>query len=108
MLKNDEHFYIVSQNALENKYLFEVKNHPQHLFNKPTEVYPTTYDSMYVEIQYGGLDMKKRQKINKLGPHFLQFQNFAYFSIAGNVFIPGNSTSIVFNRTLLTLISTHG
>ena len=31
MLKNDHHYYIVSQNTSENKYLFEVKNHPQHL-----------------------------------------------------------------------------
>ena len=46
MLKNDNPFYIVSQDTSENKYLFEVKNHPQHLCNNPTEVYPTTYDSM--------------------------------------------------------------
>ena len=42
MLKNDNHYYIVSQNTSENKYLLEVKNHPQHLYNKPTEVYRTT------------------------------------------------------------------
>ena len=58
MLKNDNHYYIVSQNTSENKYLFEVKNHPQRLCNKPTEVYSTTYDSMYVAIHYGGFDIK--------------------------------------------------
>ena len=37
-LKNDNHYYIVSQNTSENKYLFQVKNHPQRLCNKPTDV----------------------------------------------------------------------
>ena len=58
MLKNDNHFYIVSQNNSYTKYFFEVKSNPQHLCTKPTEVYPTTYDSMYVAIHYDGLDMK--------------------------------------------------
>ena len=75
MLKNDNHYYIVSQNTPENKYLFEVKNHPQRLCNKPTEVYLTTYDSMYVAIHYGGFDMKTGRKLNELGPHLLQYQN---------------------------------
>ena len=43
MLKNDNHYYMVSQNTSENKYLFGVKKQPQHLCNKPTEVYPITY-----------------------------------------------------------------
>ena len=67
MLKNDNHYYIVCQNTSENNYLFEVKNHPLHLCNKPTEVYPTTYDSMYVAIHYGGFDMKTGRMI-KLHP----------------------------------------
>ena len=86
MLKNDNHYYIVSQNASENKHHFEVKNHPQHLCNKPTEVYPTTYNSIYVAIHYGGFDMKIEQKINELGPHLLQYQNNA-FSKPGNLCI---------------------
>ena len=73
MLKNDNHYYIVSQKSWENKYLFEVKNHPQHLRNKPTELYPTTYDSMYVAIHYGGFDMKTGREINETGPHILQY-----------------------------------
>ena len=50
MLKSDNHYFKASQSTSENKYLFEVKNNPQHLCNKPTEVYLTTYDSMYVAI----------------------------------------------------------
>ena len=87
MLKNDNHFYIVGQITSENKYLFEVKNHPQHLCNKPTEVYPNTYDSMYVAIHYGGFDMKTGRKVNELGPHLLQYQNNAFLLKPGNLYV---------------------
>ena len=88
MLKNDNQYYIVSQKTSENKYLFEVKNHPQHLCNKPTEVYPTTYDSMYVAVHHGGFDNKTGRKINGLlGPHLLQYQNNAIFSKPGNLYV---------------------
>ena len=86
MLKNDNHYYIVSQNTSENKDLFEVKSHRQHLYNKPTEVYPTTFDSMYVAIHYGRLDMKGAQKFNELDPHLFQYQNNAFFSKPGNIY----------------------
>ena len=85
MLKNDNHYYIVSQNTSENKYLFEVNNHPQHLCNKPTEVYPTKYDSMYVATHYGGFEIKTGRKLNELGPHLLQYQNNAFLSKPGNL-----------------------
>ena len=87
MLKNDNHYYIVSQDTSKNKYLFEVKNDHQHLCNKPTEVYPTTYDSMYVAIHYGGFDKKTGRKLNELGPHLLQYQNNAFFSKPGNLYV---------------------
>ena len=87
MLKNDNHYNIVSQNSSETKYLFEVKNHTQHLCNKPTEVYPTTHGSMYVAIHSGGFDMKTGQKINELGPHLLQYQNNTFFSKPGNLYV---------------------
>ena len=58
MIKNDDQYYIVSKNDSENKYLFEVKNRPQKLCNKPSDVYPTTYESLFVAILYGGFDMK--------------------------------------------------
>ena len=87
MLKNDNHYYIVSQNTSENKDLFEVKNHPHDLSNKPTEVYPSTYDSMYVAIHYGGFDMRTGRKFNELGPHLLQYQNNAFLSKPGNLYV---------------------
>ena len=85
MLKNDNHYFIVSQNISENKYLFEVKNHPQQLCNEPTEVYPTINDSMYVATHYGGFDMKTGRIINELGPHLLPYQNNAFFSKPGDL-----------------------
>ena len=87
MLKNEDHYYIVSQNTSQNKYLFEVKNNRQNLCNKPTEVYPTTYDAMYVAIHYGGFDTKTGRKLNELGPHLLQYQNNAFFSKPGNLYV---------------------
>ena len=87
MLKNCNHYYIVSQNTSENKYMFDVKNKPQHLCKKPTEVYPTTYDSMYVAIHYGGIDMKTGRKNIELGPHFLQYQNNTFFSKLGKLYV---------------------
>ena len=87
MLKNDNLYYIVSQNSLETNYLFEVKNNPQHLCNKPTEIYPTTYDSMYVASLYGGFDMKTGRKINELGPQLLHYLNNAFFSKPGNLYV---------------------
>ena len=58
MIKNDDQYYLVSQNDSENKYLFEIKNRPEKLCNKPTDVYPTTYESLFVAINCGGFDMK--------------------------------------------------
>ena len=85
MLKNDNQFYIVSQKTSVNKCLFEVKSKPQYLCNKPTEVYPTTYDSMYDAIHYGGFDIETGRKANELGPHLLQYQNTAFFSKPENL-----------------------
>ena len=87
MLKNENHYYIVSQNTSETKNFFDVTNHPQHLCNKPTEVYPTTYDSMYVSIHNGEFNMKIGRKFNELGSHFLQYQNNTFFSKPVNFYI---------------------
>ena len=87
MLKNYNHSYIVSENHSENKYLFEVKNHPQHLCNKPVQVYSTTYNSMYVALHYGEIDEKTGREINEFGPHLLQYQNNAFYSKPGNFYL---------------------
>ena len=87
MLRNDKLYFTASQNTSKNKYLFEVKNHSQHLCNKPTEIYPTTYDSMYVALHYGGFDMKTGRKTNERGPQLLQYQYNAFFPKPGNLYV---------------------
>ena len=42
---------------------------------------------MYVAIHYGGFDMKTGRKLNELGPHLLQYQNNAFFSKPGNLYV---------------------
>ena len=87
MLQNDNNYHIVSQNTSGNKYLLEVNNNHQYLCNETAEVYPTTCDSMYVAIHYGGIDMETGRKINVLGPHLLPHQNNAFFSKPGNLYV---------------------
>ena len=44
---------------------------------------------MYVAIHYGGFDMKTGRKINEVGPHLLQYQNNAFFSKPGKLYVYG-------------------
>ena len=80
-------------------------NHPHHLCNKPAEVFPTTYDSMYVAIQNGVFDMKTGRKINELGPHLLRYQNNALFLKPGNiyVYIPQPKPAVPYINTWLNM-----
>ena len=102
---NDNYYDTVSQNSLENKNLFDAKNNPQHLCNKSIGVYPTTYDSMYVAIHYSGVDLKTDRKRYELGHHFLQYQNFAFFSKPGNLYnySPQPKTADVYINTWLNM-----
>ena len=63
MIKKDDQYRIVSRNESKNKYLFEIKNRQQKLCNKPSDVYATTYESLFVAILYGGFDMKTGRNI---------------------------------------------
>ena len=49
--------YIVSGQNNTSQYLFEVKTEPKFFCNKPVHVYPTSYDSLYVVIDFGGFDL---------------------------------------------------
>ena len=75
MIKNEDQTYINSRNDSENKYLFESKNRPQKLCNKPSDVYPTTYESLFVAISYGGFDMKTGQNMiqQEIKVHILHY-----------------------------------
>ena len=54
--------YIISGRNNTSQYLFEVKTKPEVLCNKPVQVYPTNYDSLYVVIDFGGFDLASGKK----------------------------------------------
>ena len=102
MQEEDNHHYIVSQNTLEIMFLFEVNNNPQNLCNKPTDVYPITYDSMYVAVHSGRFDMKTGRGFFEMGPHFYSIR---ILQSARNL---ENSMSTVLNRNQPSSTSIHG
>ena len=51
MIKDGSNYYIVSGNDSTTKLLLGVYNRPQKYWNKPDDVYPTNYESLYVWIQ---------------------------------------------------------
>ena len=50
-------YYFVSGRKNTSQYLFEIKTEPQTFCNKPVQVYPTNYDSLYAVIDFGGFDL---------------------------------------------------
>ena len=55
--QGNNNYYIVSERNKTSQYLFEVKPDPQFFCNKPVQVYPTNYDSLYVVIDFGRFDL---------------------------------------------------
>ena len=58
MVKQRTKYYIISAPDSTTKFVFEVKNNPQKQCGKPTDIYPTNYDSHYVAIISGGFDVR--------------------------------------------------
>ena len=84
-------YYIVSGRNNNSQYLFEVKTKPEVLCNKPVQVYPTNYDSLYVVIDFGGFkvasgkESDSREEHNICNTTSLQFQltaNYLYISLS--------------------------
>ena len=74
MIKNEHRYHMVSTNDSSSKFLFEVKNYPQKFCNKPNDVYPTNYESMYIVIHTGGFDMASGRKMGiTRGSYTLQY-----------------------------------
>ena len=59
--------YIVSGRNNTNQYPFEVKTKPEVFCNKPVQVYPTNYDSLYVVIDFGGFDLASGKRMGFSG-----------------------------------------
>ena len=65
MVKQVTKYYIISGPNSTTKFVFEVKNDPQKHCGKPTDVYPTNYDSLYVAIISGGFDLRSGRNLGK-------------------------------------------
>ena len=67
MVKQGTKYYIISGPNSTTKFVFEVKNNPQKHCGKPTDIYPTKYDSLYVAIISGGFDLRSGRNLGKEG-----------------------------------------
>ena len=65
MVKQGTKFYIISGPNSTTKFVFKVKNNPQKQFGKPTDFYPTNYDSLYAAIISGGFDLRSGRNLGK-------------------------------------------
>ena len=57
MVKQGKKYYVISGADSCSKVVFEVKNNPQKHCGKPTSIYPTNYDSLYMDRPSEGFDM---------------------------------------------------
>ena len=65
MVKQRKKYHIISGPSSNTKFVFEVKNNPQKRCGKPTDIYPTNYDSLYVAIIIGGFDLRPGRNLGK-------------------------------------------
>ena len=65
MVKQVTKYYIISGPDSTTKFVFEVKDNPQKHCGKPTDIYPTNYDSLYVAIISGGFDLRSGGNLGK-------------------------------------------
>ena len=65
MVKQGTKYYIISGPDSTTKFVFEVKNNPQKHCGKPTDIYLTNSDSLYVAIISGGFDLRSGQNLGK-------------------------------------------
>ena len=65
MVKQGTKDYIKRGPDSTSKFVFEVKYNPQKHCGKPTDIYPTNYDSLYVGIISGGFDLRSGRNLCK-------------------------------------------
>ena len=80
-------YYNVSGRNNTSLYLLEVKPEPQNFCNKPIQVYPTNYDSLYVVIDFGGFDLSSGKGMGfSRGTQILQYYQSSVSS-GGRLFV---------------------
>ena len=64
-VKQGSNYYIISGHDSTAKFVFEFKNNPQKHCGKPTDIYPTDGDSLYVALISGGFDLRSGGNLGK-------------------------------------------
>ena len=65
MVKQGTKYYVISGPDSTTKLVFEVKNNPQKHCGKPTDIYLTNHESLYVAIISGGFDLRYGRNLGK-------------------------------------------
>ena len=65
MVKQGTKYYIINGPNSKTKFAFEVKNNPQKHCGKPTDFYPTDFDSLFAAIITGGFDLRSKRNLCK-------------------------------------------
>ena len=63
MLKQGEKYYVIIGADSSSKFVFEVKNNPQEHCGKPTSIYSTNYESLYMDRLSEGSDLDSRRNL---------------------------------------------
>ena len=64
-VKQGKKYHIISGPDPTTNFVIEVKNNPQKHCGKPTDIYPTNYNSLYVAIISGGFDLRSGRNLGK-------------------------------------------
>ena len=65
MVKQGKRYYVISGADSSTKFVIEVKNNPQKHCGKPTSIYPTNYDSLYMDRLSEGFDMDTGRNLGR-------------------------------------------
>ena len=65
LVKQGTKCYFISGPDSTTKFVFEVKSNPQKHCGKPTNIYPTNYDSLFVAIISAGFDLRSGRNLGK-------------------------------------------
>ena len=65
MVKQGKKYYVISGADSSSKFVFEVKNNPQKHCEKLTSMYPTNYESLYMDRLSEGFDMDTGRNLGR-------------------------------------------
>ena len=65
MVKQDTKYYVISGKDSKSNFVIEIKNNPQKHCGKPTPIYPTNYDSLYMARLSEGFDMDSGRNLGR-------------------------------------------